>query len=82
MDLRATYSEDPSGVEFAFASGGRERMGVVSLQALAALAGSAISTKDEALLIYHRHRRYIHATAIRLHAAGQARPIVRSADVR
>jgi hypothetical protein len=57
-------------------------MGVVSLQALAALAGSAISTKDEALLIYHRHRRYIHATAIRLHAAGQARPIVRSADVR
>jgi hypothetical protein len=81
VDLNAEYRGDPPGVHFTFASGGREHVCVVSLHALAALAGSAISTTNEAVSVYQHYWRYIHAAALGLHAAGQARPFVRSEDV-
>lgn len=81
MDLDAEYTEEPPSVVFRFCEGGRTCNGAISLQALASLAGCAISTQEEAVATYRRFWRKIHAAAIGLHACGQAFPFVRRSDV-
>lgn len=74
MDVNAEYRRDhePPGVVFQFVINEKGWTGAISLQALAALHGGAISTAEEAVTVYRRRWRRIHAAALGLHVTGQA----------
>ncbi len=74
MDVNAEYMHDhePPGVVFEFVINEKRWAGTISLQALAVLNGGAISTAEEAVTVYRRFWRRIHAAALGLHVTGQA----------
>jgi len=81
MDSNAQYRVNPPRVVFEFKAGDRAHTGWVSIDALAAIAGSPVTSEATALNAYQGQWRFVHATALGLLAQGEERPFIRRSDV-
>jgi hypothetical protein len=81
MDSNAQYRINPARVVFEFTAGNHSRTAWISIDALAAMAGSPISSEEQALDAYRSQWRFVHAAALGLLAEGQERPFIRRTDV-